>query len=176
MLLDNGLQEWFHPELMPPIGYFKREKKIDFSCVDSEDTWCFIDFVIGVHGGFLFLEVDENQHQFGYNGKLSCDMKRMNKVMTSLIFESWMCMPPMYWLRYNPNAWHIDGELQHVLKVDREAWLQAFVARAITDGLHMPLQVGYAYYDVTDDTLEVLSNPDFNAVWKDIVENVTTLK
>ena len=104
LLLTNNWQEWFHPELMPPIGYFKREKKIDFSCVDSNDTYCFIDFAIGTNHGFIFLEVDENQHRFGYdNDTMSCDMKRMNNVNTSLHLE-FENVPKIYWLRYNPNA------------------------------------------------------------------------
>ena len=81
LLLDNGWQEWTDPDLLPPSKHFMREKRIDLSCVDSDDTWCFIDFVVCVENGYVFLEVDEHQHRFGYeNDTLSCDMKRMNKV------------------------------------------------------------------------------------------------
>ena len=114
-LQKAGWKEWFHSEVMPPCFHFKREKTIDFSCVDAVDTWCRIDFVLGLSSGFVFLEVDEHQHRFGYNAELSCDMKRMNKVMTSLTVET-AAIPRIFWLRYNPNAWHMNGELKAVQK------------------------------------------------------------
>ena len=74
----------------PPPGYFKREHRIDFECAEAsaDRKWCFIDFVISYDDGTLvFLEVDEHQHRFGYDGvdgaHLSCDSKRMANVLTS---------------------------------------------------------------------------------------------
>ena len=48
-----------------------------------------IDFVVNVAAGvpLVFLEVDENQHKFGY-GEAGCDMRRMAKVMESLYMSS----------------------------------------------------------------------------------------
>ena len=48
---------------------------------------------------FPRIQVDENQHQFGYGANLSCDMKRMAKVMTSLTVEAGAALPHIYWLR-----------------------------------------------------------------------------
>ena len=170
-LVDAKYEEWFHPEWMPPIGYFKREKHVDFSCVDSNDTWCYIDFVIGCKDGFIFLEVDENQHRFGYqNDMLSCDMKRMNKVMTSLTLEFEESVPNIYWLRYNPDAFRIDDALQAIPRKEREAWLVAFLSEL---DIERRLTIGYAFYDSTTNTLDVLRHYDYCAVWKSIALNVT---
>ena len=161
----HNWKEWFHPEWMPPSGYFKREKKIDFKCFDPTQTCGYIDFVIGTRDGYIFLEVDEHQHRYGYkNDTLSCDMKRMNNVTTSLHVE--VCdIPSIYWLRYNPHSWRIDGVCRHTPKEDRETWLMQFLCEFRHEN---QLQVGYAYYDSTDGKLDVLDHPDFNGMWKDI--------
>ena len=161
-LLGAGLGEWFQSDTMPPVGYFKREKRIDFECagVHSATRYAKIDFVVATPTGYVLLEVDENQHRFGYDNDVSCDMRRMSQVFESVTME-FECtnVPRLYWLRYNPNAWRIDGELQKVPKSTREAglvrWLQGIeIAR--------PLSIGYAYYNTTGGALDVLSNPHFN--------------
>jgi hypothetical protein len=168
-LLQRGWVEWFHPETMPPPGSFKREKRIDFKCVDAQETWSRIDFVLGVNTGYLFLEVDESQHRFGYNAMLGCDMKRMAKVMASVTIEAGTSLPNIFWLRYNPHAWHVDGALRSVPKAEREAWLCDYVSDLT---LTQCLTIGYAYYDASDGVLEVLENeeyhPDFATVAIDL--------
>ena len=128
-LLDAGWQEHRLAEAMPPVGFFRREKRVDFRCakLESRDTYARIDFVLGVPNGFVFLEVDENQHRYGYGAELSCDMKRMACVMESLAVETNYDTPPIYWLRYNPHAWRVGGVLRRVPKADREARLVAWL-------------------------------------------------
>lgn len=82
-------------------------------------------------------------------------MKRIAKVMASMIFEAGAAMPNIFWLRYNPHAWRIDGVLQTVPKLARESWLCAFVSELTID---RPLTIGYAYYDASDGALDVLAN------------------
>ena len=76
-LLNNGWLEYLSTDTLPPTGHFKREhKKIDFSCADAspDKSFCRIDFVLSYEcGSYVFLEVDEHQHRFGYGGSLSCD-------------------------------------------------------------------------------------------------------
>ena len=93
-LLDAGWKEWFHPELLPPAGYFKREHQIDFECAaaSADRQFCRIDFILGYDGpSYVFLEVDEHQHRFGFRqadgAAISCDAKRMGSVHTSLAVE-----------------------------------------------------------------------------------------
>ena len=175
-LREADWKEWHLAESMPPVGYFRREKCIDFKCAKlaTDGKNARIDFVLGVPNGFVFLEVDEEQHKYGYDGLVSCDMKRMSQVMESLAVETDCNLPCIYWLRYNPHAWHVDGALRRMPKVDREArlvaWLGAFEGIA-------PLRIGYAFYDCADNggALDVLDNPEYNAEYKEVVDNLMDL-
>jgi hypothetical protein len=156
---------------MPPPKCFKREKRIDFACVDAGETWCRIDFVLGLPTtGYAFLEIDEHQHRFGYDAMLSCDMKRMGRVMESLMQEAGNFMPSVFWIRYNPHEWHVDGVLKSFPKAERELWLCNFVSELAP---HQPLTMGYAFYDSSDDTLDVLKNDQFHAHYAEIALDLT---
>ena len=138
----------------PPPNHFVRERCIDFQCVgDVDNQRAFIDFVVnpGENRPLVFLEVDENQHRYGY-GEASCDMKRMSKVMESLAlagFEDSVC-----WLRYNPDAFQIDDVTQDARKMPayaktkREEWLmdRLRTIEPLSDGASLAIE--YAYYDV----------------------------
>jgi hypothetical protein len=178
-LLDGGWREWPLAETMPAVGYFRREKRIDFKCakLESRDTWANIDFVLGVANGYIFLEVDENQHKYGYGEHLSCDMKRMACVMESLAVETDYNLPFIYWLRYNPHAWRVGGALRTVLKVEREARLVAWLERF---EFVAPLGIGYAFYNCEEDIdepgiLDVLGNEEYNPQYAEVVDNLMGL-
>ena len=102
-------------------------------CADlnTDGKFASIDFVLGVLNGFVFLEVDEQQHKYGYGGLVSCAMKRMSHVMESLAVETDCNLPCIYWLRYNPHAWHVDGALRKMPKLDRERRGWCGVARGV---------------------------------------------
>lgn len=181
-LLAAGWKEYTLAETMPPVGFFRREKRIDFKCakLESRTTWCRIDFVLGVPNGYIFLEVDEDQHKFGYGDELSCDMKRMACVMESLAVETEYNLPNLYWLRYNPNAWRVDGDLCIISKVEREArlvaWLSSF--ECVNQ-----FGIGYAFYDceAADEDgapgrLCVLENTEYNPQYASAVENLAGMQ
>jgi hypothetical protein len=179
VLVAKGWNEYFESDTMPPIGYFKREHQIDFQCAEAslDRKWCRIDFILGYGGGYVFLEVDENQHRFGYNfgdnKAISCDSKRMANVHTSLTIEcsqTGMETPSIYWLRYNPDAWHIDGTLIRHPKKEREEALCSFLAM---HQLSEPVGIGYAFYDFDNDTgLDVLTADEFPNAFRDVVINL----
>ena len=177
-LIDAGWEEWRLAETMPAVGFFRREKRIDFNCAKraqpgalaNAGQYARIDFVLGVKNGFVFLEVDENQHRFGYGAELSCDAKRMASVMESLAVETGFQVPNVLWLRYNPHTWHVDGDVRKVPKEERErnlvTWLEAFEARD-------PLRIAYAFYDCdADGALEVLDNAEFAPQFAALVDNL----
>lgn len=183
-LLAAGWQEHKLAESMPPVGYFRREKRIDFQCAKkaqpgalaTSGQYARLDFVLGVKGGgYVFLEVDEHQHRFGYdNESLSCDMKRMASVVESLAIETSFDLPSIYWLRYNPHAHRVGGDLVSVPKAEREArlvaWLAAFECTA-------PLGLGYAFYDYddADGGLEVLGHPEYAPQYAALADNLAAL-
>ena len=181
-LLDGGWQEWKLAETMPPVGFFRREKRIDFNCAKraqpgalaNAKQFAKIDFVLGVPDGYVFLEVDEHQHRFGYdNESLSCDMKRMASVQESLAIESGFKLPNIFWLRYNPHAHRANGDLVKVPKAEREArllaWLKAFAFAA-------PFGIGYAFYDYDDDGLEVLNHAEYDPQYAALARNLKALE
>ena len=173
-LTNAGYKECFQSDNIPPIGSFKREKYIDFRCaeVQSSTINCRIDFVLSLPGGLVFLEVDEDQHRYGYDGQISCDMKRMSHAMESLFIEMGDSLPYIYWLRYNPNAYRVDGELVSVNKRDREARLVAWLSHFEVTS---PMGIGYAFYDSEDGILDVLYNAEYSQYYTNIVEDLGQL-
>ena len=136
---------------------------------------------LGVPNGFVFLEVDENQHKYGYGDHLSCDMKRMASVMESLAVETNYNLPCLYWLRYNPNAWRVGSALRTVPKVEREARLVAWLERFACDK-DAPFGIGYAFYDCEAEDedgdpgmLDVLGNEEYNKEYAKAVDNLMGL-
>ena len=99
----------------------------------------------------------------------------MTSVHTSLAVEFGKLdrdAPPIYWLRYNPFEWHVDGVTTRLPKADRETRLVAFLADCAVDA---PLRIGYAFYDYSDaDGLDVLLADEFPAPFRDdgIVDNL----
>ena len=173
-LLKAGYIEWFGVASMPPVWSFKHEMKVDFKCSDvlSATAYARIDFVICTPGGLVFLEVDENQHKYGYDAMVSCDMKRMSHVMESLFIELGEALPYIYWLRYNPQAYRVNGDLIGVLKEERERrlvhWLRDFQSVK-------PTEIGYAFYDSVDGVLDVLRNENYSSEWACVVTNLGSI-
>ncbi len=148
----------------PPPGHFVREKHIDFRCVGDVDGKCaYIDFVINPGTGLplVFLEVDEDQHRYGY-GEAGCDMRRMAKVMETLALSGFDGGGGVLWLRYNPNAFQVDGVTQDArtmaeyTKKEREAWLVRRL-KALHNEPSPRMAIEYAYYDV--DTTQSTTQP-----------------
>jgi len=127
----------------PPPMHFKREMHVDFKCVgDIDRKFARVDFMLTTASGHLVaLEVDEGQHRFGY-GSIGCDMKRMTKIYESMVLEG---HTQLTFLRYNPDAYKVAGQLQKIRKTAREEWLLAHLMSLppSSDGLC----VDYAYYD-----------------------------
>ena len=101
------------------------------------------------------LEVDEDQHKHkGY----SCDLARMAKVHETLTLAG--SDIPIFWLRYNPNAFRVDGVLQKVKKVDRERWLIDFLNKLdLRDS--PPMTICYKYYDEENGIPVVAQEQDY---------------
>ena len=80
---------------------------MDFKCVgDVDGKFARVDFMVTTASGHLVaLEVDEEQHRFGY-GSIGCDMKRMTKIYESLAIEG---NSQLTFLRYNPDTYKVAG-------------------------------------------------------------------
>ena len=174
LLLQSGFTEFNGDrDISPPVWQFRREFRIDFKCVgDMGKSNCAkIDFLISMPTGLIFLEVDENQHKFGYT--VPCDMKRMSNVMESLFLGG--NTQPVLWLRYNPNAYEIDFVTQNKPKYAREEWLKDRLlacefSQSNSEGCMMNIE--YAYYDMQGGVLNVLYDPEYHKDYKAIAKSV----
>jgi uncharacterized C2H2 Zn-finger protein len=155
----------------PLSMHFNREHTITFKCMGG--TWARIDFVVTLHNGsIVLLEVDEKQHRFGY-GEVSCDMRRMGRVIESLRVGGYI--GGIRFLRYNCDAFKVDGKLVKVPKNVREA---ALLGVLHTWGAEPPLDDGmvtisYCYYDrkhAASTQPLVVDDPDYHATYAAVVE------
>ena len=158
-----GYTEASPGQYYPAPGEYRREHPIDFTCVETAATKgesrCRIDFVVGLRqGGVVFLEVDEGQHQYGYDSQLSCDARRVARVEESRFMAEVQAEVPqdhavqVLWLRYNPDAYRIGGVLRRIQggKAAREAWLMEFISKvSVSDccGSGGRYAFRYAFYD-----------------------------
>ena len=167
-------------EYLPPPMHFVREHRIDFTCVgDIDGSYCRIDFVITLaNGAVVMLEVDEDQHRFGYGG-IGCDMKRMTKMIESIAIGNPEFNQPIRILRYNPSACRIEGNLLKKRKRDREAWLVEHLKTIGSTPMHSigggGVMIQYAYYDQSDRTdglPDICHDAEYNATLREVVSVV----
>ena len=141
---------------------FTREHTVDFKCIGNTAGSCArIDFLLQRHGHLVLLEVDEEQHRFGYD--VGCDVARMAKVTESLMMGGFNL--PTTFVRYNPHKYKVNDELVRVPKAQREARLISLL-----EDPRSPVYAGkllaimYLYYDcATDGTPDLLGSPEYSA-------------
>ena len=78
------------------------------------------------------------------------------------------------WVRYNPNAWHVDGVTTRVPKEQREQRLFDYLDRATLSESVGLQAVQYWYYDQDNGQLEVLDNDEFHPEFAKLAVNATT--
>ena len=101
----------------------------------------------------------------------------MNESLAMECLEQSRDIPFIYWLRYNPNAWHVNGERQYVPKEVREKRLVNWIKNFRTESYTGNMRVGYAFYDLNEDgILEVLSNQEYNKTFACTVDNLRGIK
>jgi hypothetical protein len=126
---------------------FDRENRINYkkdgkSCFESDKSWAQIDFTLYRKDCTILLEVDENQHKYGYGG-ISCDMKRMSHIYTAIRITGNML--PILFLRYNPHDFKIENIKQKVEEKERQEKLIKFINSYCPSDKEM--EIFYLYYD-----------------------------
>ncbi|CAZ69511.1 Putative C2H2-type Zinc finger protein [Emiliania huxleyi virus 99B1] len=173
LLTESGYVQLYNlGDALPPPGNYKREHKINFDCGSNnkQSSHCFIDFIINSNGTYIFLEVDENQHRFGYDAMLSCDCKRMTDVQATVI-QSDDRIPPIYWLRYNPQAWHCNEE---TIRVPTEVRQRFLMERINEVQPSESIRIEYMFYDIVDDELEVITNEEYADCFRPLAFQLTS--
>ena len=127
-----------------------------------------IDFVIWQPKYVVILSVDEHQHSetkncFGYT--VSCELARMSRSVGAIVQEqTWRGADPVpiKWIRYNPDAYSIDGARQKTTQELRHAALLAEISTCPVK----QLEVKYMFYDMVCDVPEIFSHRDYNDTWR----------
>lgn len=132
---------------------YKREHHIDFKCINNNDTFCRIDFVIIRNGVIIFLEVDEQQHTWY---PMSCETRRMAQIFQTLMIEN--NTMPIVFLRYNPDTFYIDGKKSKILKQERHKILLEEIEKcsAFTKNT-----IKYLFYDTDENKLSLLNDSEY---------------
>lgn len=140
-----------------------------------------IDFNLPVSSGnsdsgsniMLFLEVDEHQHYDTVHNdpwySVECEQARMLDVQQSLVLDATRAgkePPKVVWIRYNPDAFSIDGLRVRVSTKERLASLVE-VIRSLTstpERISPGLSLVYMFYDVDSNTgrLRIERDTDFH--------------
>ena len=137
---------------------FKREHRVLFDCWD--DTFARVDFVIHINGHIVLLEVDEGQHAW-YG--IECDVFRMTKIFAAIAIDGNKL--PVLFVRYNPHALKVDGQLKKVRTQDRLAQLVGIISN-VSSGTSEGMEVVYMYYDCHSigETMHL-------DIWEDVAYN-----
>ena len=124
---------------------FQREVHISYCCLDQDSLEnkrsARLDFVIELPTHRVILEVDENQHKSEtYN--VACDVARMTHVMGAIACTG---ERPTTWIRFNPNAYAVDGVTQKKPKLERYQALEKMIRQPVEG-----TKVVYMYYDTQE--------------------------
>ena len=104
----------------------------------SHRSFALVDMVVEQPTRRALLSIDENQHR---DESLGCEIARMTSVIQGIALSD--NVRPLLWIRFNPDAYRVDGHLQRMPKKRRyEQLLQ--LLRDVPD----VTGVVYMYYDV----------------------------
>ena len=136
------------PNILPPLGYYIREKSVDFKCIGTKEcSRAFIDFIMGVKNGFLCVEIDEHQHK---HIAISCETRRMASIHESSMLDpsTPLANMPLVFIRYNPDKFSINGETVDISSEERHEKIISYIKNMKLDPEQRgELQILYAYYD-----------------------------
>jgi uncharacterized Zn-finger protein len=142
---------------------FVSEHFIDFTCIGNDKTSsrCNIDFLVQVKDnadklkGFVFLEVDENQHKYN-SYTIACENRRMMEVFRTLVLEGNTL--PIVFIRYNPNSFSRNDKRVKLIKEKREERLLHVLKNwdFLQDN-----GIFYMYYDTIDEEPSILEDPEY---------------
>lgn len=153
---EDAFQTFLDDEKIP----YERETYIDFKCSDkkrnqkinlNETKYSRIDFVIFHNNIYFLVEIDEYQHT-SYNP--DCEIVRMTSIFTSAIDGGNDL--PMVFVRFNPDAFKIQGQTQKFPLKKRYATILKFIQEYQPE---QPLAIRYFFY--SDDSLD---DPDYDPI------------
>ena len=123
------------------------------SCELASETKCaYVDFAIATEWGYVLLEVDEEQHR-GKDKDPSCDVRRDFDIAASTALGSGQ---PLVVLRYNPDAFKVNGATRTVSSKERQAKLLETLS-ALEEPREFRRLFMYYDRDADDDVLPLVA-------------------
>ena len=154
-MLDFGAQ--------PQESSARRDELVSKLAVENKLQHAKLDFLIYCPRRIIGFETDEGQHK-SYN--LSCEQARMADVQSSLLLGG--DTRPLLFIRYNPHAFRVKGQLIKLKKRDREARLVEHIKQLMSDEPIQPnpFAIHFMYFDTADGLRPaVCDDPDWNHHW-----------
>ena len=111
--------------------------------------------------GFIFLEVDEHQHN-GY--PISCDVSRMAKIIESLAIDG--NKVPIRFIRYNPHCFSINKIKQKINQTQRH---EKLIQTIRTVEFNVPFSVMYLFYDMRNGKPCIFDDYEYTETFKQFV-------
>jgi len=156
-------------KILEDAGFdFKHEYKVDTSCsveaaAEGESKSRRLDMIRIMHtvsslSAIIIVECDEFQHD---DRDTSCEVARMTQVNEALALEGNTL--PIVWIRWNPDAFRVNGELQKLKKKERGKLLVRFLkALESTTSLEPgSVSIFYLFYDRDDGVGHEFIPPKF---------------
>jgi len=135
---------------------FERETSVSF-CGEANKKCARIDFTIYYNDRVVCLEVDEFQHtQYG----IGCDVGRMLNVAAEHFKRNPL---PLHFIRYNPDAWTVNGTKQKATMIQRHHTLLREILTPLSS-----FAVTYVFYDATNGVPTATLDSEFPADLRDV--------
>lgn len=142
-----------------------KQHYVDMRCVQG--TWALLDGVIYKETFVCILECNEFQHN--HYASVACDVSRANKICAALLAGGET--RPVLICNFNPDSFQIDG-VTNPNKIKYEQRIQTLV-KYINEPANTPTQpltMVYFYYDIEDNQLAILNDPEFPVEMKECVK------
>jgi hypothetical protein len=129
---------------------FDRELLVHF-CGAGTRQCARVDFVVHKPDRIVAIECDEDSHT-AYT--VLCDATRLLDIAAQHALRSEL---PLHFVRFNPDAYSVDGRAQKLTMSDRYKKLLC----AIDAPVSAPLTITYVCYDAADGVSDVLRSDEF---------------
>jgi hypothetical protein len=143
----------------------KRQHYIDLKCIKN-GTCAYIDG-LSIDNGIIFChENDEHQHKAE---EISCETRRMIDIKNVFLQEG--NDMPLVFIRFNPDGYRKNKILQNKTKEERlKRYIEIYnQIKADKENLK-PVNIFYLFYDVKNDKLEILDDPEYPGDIKELVK------
>jgi hypothetical protein len=144
----------------------KREHQINVSC--NGGNFYRIDYVHISNGIMFFIENDEHQHD---HYPVSCEIRRMINTKSVLIQEG--NNMPLVFIRYNPDAYHVDNQVRKIKKEDRIKRLVQLIQTISQHPINCPpLSIYYLFYNMKNNEPIIFQDSEYIQDVKSLVKYI----